>query len=141
MRKKTSPVLTSGQIASICNVSTRTVTKWIDSGILKGYRIPLSKDRRVNVLDLREFVSKNAMPVEIPDEFDDSKDFDSTIVRLKAALTKAMTVIYAAEKMAGNGKVKVVLSDNSYRFDYQSREDFMALYYMNISSLEKAVST
>ena len=33
-------VLTTGEVAKICNVASRTVSKWFDSGQLKGYRIP-----------------------------------------------------------------------------------------------------
>jgi hypothetical protein len=33
-------VLTTGDVAKICNVAPRTVSKWFDSGQLKGYRIP-----------------------------------------------------------------------------------------------------
>ena len=40
-------VLTTGDVAKICNVAPRTVSKWFDSGQLKGYRIPGSKDRRI----------------------------------------------------------------------------------------------
>jgi len=33
----------------------RTVSKWIDNGILRGIRIPFSKDRRVHPQALVEF--------------------------------------------------------------------------------------
>ena len=39
-------VFTTGQVAKICKVAPRTVSKWFDSGRLKGYRIPGSQDRR-----------------------------------------------------------------------------------------------
>ena len=38
-------VFTTGQVAKICKVAPRTVSKWFDSGRLKGYRIPGSQDR------------------------------------------------------------------------------------------------
>ena len=47
--------LTTGQVASRLGVSMRTVSKWIDSGVLRGIRIPLSKDRRVHPQALAEF--------------------------------------------------------------------------------------
>jgi excisionase family DNA binding protein len=40
-------VFTTGQVAKICKVAPRTVSKWFDSGRLKGYRIPGSQDRRI----------------------------------------------------------------------------------------------
>ena len=36
-------ILTTGEVAAICNVAPRTVSKWFDSGQLKGYRIPARK--------------------------------------------------------------------------------------------------
>ena len=48
-RRKT---LTTGQIASICEVSAVTVAKWIDSGDLKGHLVPGTRFRRVFHQDL-----------------------------------------------------------------------------------------
>ncbi len=56
-------VLTTGDVARICNVAPRTVSKWFDSGQLKGYRIPGSKDRRIPVNELIRFMKLNNMPV------------------------------------------------------------------------------
>jgi len=55
-------VLTTGDVAKICNVAPRTVSKWFDSGQLKGYRIPGSKDRRIPVSELIRFMKENDMP-------------------------------------------------------------------------------
>jgi excisionase family DNA binding protein len=55
-------VLTTGDVARICNVAPRTVSKWFDSGQLKGYRIPGSKDRRIPVSELARFLKANNMP-------------------------------------------------------------------------------
>jgi excisionase family DNA binding protein len=55
-------VLTTGDVAKICNVAPRTVSKWFDSGQLKGYRIPGSKDRRIPVSELIRFMKQNNMP-------------------------------------------------------------------------------
>jgi excisionase family DNA binding protein len=56
-------VLTTGDVAKICNVAPRTVSKWFDSGQLKGYRIPGSKDRRIPLNELIRFMKQNNMPV------------------------------------------------------------------------------
>jgi len=56
-------VLTTGDVAKICNVAPRTVSKWFDTGQLKGYRIPGSKDRRIPVNELIRFMKQNNMPV------------------------------------------------------------------------------
>ncbi|NLH44398.1 MAG: helix-turn-helix domain-containing protein [Planctomycetes bacterium] len=57
-------VLTTGDVAKICNVAPRTVSKWFDSGQLKGYRIPGSKDRRIPLNELIRFMKANNMPTE-----------------------------------------------------------------------------
>ena len=55
--------LTTGEVARICNVAARTVSKWIDAGRLEGYRIPGSRDRRVHVAALEAFVAAHGIPV------------------------------------------------------------------------------
>lgn len=55
-------VLTTGDVAKICNVAPRTVSKWFDKGQLKGYRIPGSKDRRIPVSELIRFMKQNNIP-------------------------------------------------------------------------------
>ena len=55
-------VLTTGDVARICNVAPRTVSKWFDRGQLKGYRIPGSKDRRIPVSELMRFMKAHNMP-------------------------------------------------------------------------------
>jgi excisionase family DNA binding protein len=55
-------VLTTGEVAKICNVASRTVSKWFDNGHLKGYRIPGSGDRRIPTTELIRFMQANNMP-------------------------------------------------------------------------------
>jgi len=62
MRKK--DVLTTGQVAQICRVAPRTVTKWFDSGQLGGYRIPGSKDRRIPLNELIRFMKEHDIPTD-----------------------------------------------------------------------------
>jgi len=57
-------VLTTGEVAKICNVASRTVSKWFDSGQLRGYRIPGSKDRRIPVTALRKFMKNHGIPMD-----------------------------------------------------------------------------
>src|SRR5947207_10901950 len=56
-------VFTTGQVAKICQVAPRTVSKWFDSGRLKGYRIPGSQDRRIPRDQLIRFLKENGMPL------------------------------------------------------------------------------
>ncbi len=60
---KTKDVLTTGEVAKICNVAPRTVSKWFDSGTLTGYRIPGSKDRRIPLSQLIKFMKHHGMPL------------------------------------------------------------------------------
>lgn len=56
-------VYTSGQIAKLCHVAPRTVNNWFDGGLLKGYRIPGSQDRRIPRESLLRFLKAGGMPV------------------------------------------------------------------------------
>jgi excisionase family DNA binding protein len=61
-------VFTTGQVAKICQVAPRTVSKWFDSGRLRGYRIPGSQDRRIPREALIRFLKENQMPLGILEE-------------------------------------------------------------------------
>ncbi len=56
-------VFTTGQAAKICKVAPRTVSKWFDSGRLKGYRIPGSQNRRIPREYLIKFLKEHGMPL------------------------------------------------------------------------------
>jgi len=57
-------VFTTGQVAKICKVAPRTVSKWFDTGRLKGYRIPGSQDRRIPREFLIKFLKEHNMPLQ-----------------------------------------------------------------------------
>lgn len=61
--RETKNVLTTGEVAKICNVAPRTVSKWFDSGHLSGYRIPGSKDRRIPLDHLVRFMRSHNIPL------------------------------------------------------------------------------
>ena len=48
-------VLSTSAVAKFTGVAARTVCMWIDSGKLKGFRLPASKHRRVIEADLFAF--------------------------------------------------------------------------------------
>jgi excisionase family DNA binding protein len=54
--------LTTGIVSKILGVAPRTVSKWIDTGRLKGYRLPGSLDRRVTRESLVQFLADHNMP-------------------------------------------------------------------------------
>ena len=56
---------TTGQIARICGVSIATVQKWVDSGELGSFRIPITAvDRRVPRETLLAFMKKYKVPTD-----------------------------------------------------------------------------
>jgi excisionase family DNA binding protein len=59
---KRKDILTTGQVAEICKVAPRTVSKWFDRGQLKGYRIPGSGDRRIPRAELLRFMKVHNIP-------------------------------------------------------------------------------
>jgi excisionase family DNA binding protein len=62
-------IFTTGQIAKICKVNPRTVSKWFDSGRLRGYRVPGSQDRRIPREHLIRFLKEYGLPLgELEDE-------------------------------------------------------------------------
>lgn len=61
---KQKDILTTGEVAKICNVAPRTVSKWFDSGQLRGYRIPGSKDRRIPMAALIRFMKAHSIPLD-----------------------------------------------------------------------------
>ena len=56
-------VYTTGEVAKICNVTIRTVIKWFESGVLKGFKIPSSRDRRIPHTSLVAFMKENGLPL------------------------------------------------------------------------------
>lgn len=55
--------LTTGDVDDICGMSTRTVHKWIDGGLLEGWTIPGSQHRGVSRTALVAFMKANGMPL------------------------------------------------------------------------------
>lgn len=56
-------VLTTGQVAKLCNVTIRTVIKWFENGHLEGYRIPGSRDRRFVRDKVAQFMKDHSIPL------------------------------------------------------------------------------
>jgi len=80
-------VFTTGQVAKICKVAPRTVSKWFDSGRLRGYRIPGSQDRRIPREQLVRFLKEYGMPLA---ELEDETTSKLLLVGLDATLAAAL---------------------------------------------------
>lgn len=61
MRKS---VYTTGEVASICNVSQQTIIRNFDNGRLRGFRVPGSRFRRIPHDALVQFMKENTIPLD-----------------------------------------------------------------------------
>ncbi len=97
-------VLTTGDVAKICHVAPRTVSKWFDNGQLKGYRIPGSKDRRIPVSELMRFMKVHNMP---------TASFASGKIRILIADSNQAAALTLAESLKARAdyEVQVVRSN------------------------------
>ncbi len=57
-------VYTTGEVAEICGVSQQTVIRCFDKGVVRGFRVPGSKFRRIPREALIEFMKANNIPLE-----------------------------------------------------------------------------
>lgn len=58
------PTISTGQFAKLCGVAPRTVTKWIDKGVVKGsYTLPESSDRRIPLTNAVQFMRDRCLPI------------------------------------------------------------------------------
>ncbi|MHC4993462.1 MAG: response regulator [Planctomycetota bacterium] len=94
-------VLTTGEVAKICNVAPRTVSKWFDSGQLNGYRIPGSKDRRIPVSSLIRFMKQHQIPM-------DGLQSDQTRVLIVDAETEVVETLSGVLNDQANYDVRTV---------------------------------
>lgn len=53
---------TTGQVALICGFSQQSAIRCIDAGLLRGYRVPGTRHRRVAHEDLARFMEANDIP-------------------------------------------------------------------------------
>lgn len=61
--------LTTGQIAELLEVDPRTISRWVDNGLLAGHRGPDCKERRVHRDDLETFLVEHGYTHAL-DEFE-----------------------------------------------------------------------
>lgn len=57
-------VLTTSRAAKVCRVSNQMVVRWVDEGLLKGFKIPGGLHRRIPVSALTKFITEHGMPAE-----------------------------------------------------------------------------
>ncbi len=98
-------VYTTGDVARICNVAPRTVSKWFDSGQLKGYRIPGSKDRRIPKSELDRFMKVNNMP---------SADLTVSKIRVLIVDSNGDTASALADTLRARADYEVKIARNNF---------------------------
>lgn len=58
-------VYTSGEVALICRCSQQTAIRAIDTGALKGFKVPGSTHRRVLRAELLAYAEKEGLPIDL----------------------------------------------------------------------------
>ncbi len=53
----------SGEVAKMCDVTPRTIIRWIEAGRLKAFKLPGRGNNRIAEHDLLDFLANNAIPV------------------------------------------------------------------------------
>jgi CheY-like chemotaxis protein len=99
-------VLTTGDVAKICHVAPRTVSKWFDNGQLKGYRIPGSKDRRIPLCELIRFMKVHNMPTE---------DLSVGKIRILIADSNEKTAATLADMLQSRAGYEVQIVRNNFQ--------------------------
>lgn len=56
-------VLTTGEVARLLRVTTNTVVKWFEAGLLKGYTFPGTRTRRILRDSFEDFCRKRQIPI------------------------------------------------------------------------------
>ena len=98
-------VLTTGDVAKICHVAPRTVSKWFDNGQLRGYRIPGSKDRRIPINELIRFMKVHNMP---------TSELAVGKIRILLADSNIKAATALAESLKGKAEYDVQIAQSNF---------------------------
>lgn len=105
-------VLTTGQVAKICHVTIRTVIKWFETGKLRGYKIPGSKDRRIPRENLLRFLRDHDIP-------HDEQLFDSRPTVLIADDDPEMLGMLE-QVFSADGELRVFTAQGGYQAGFET---------------------
>lgn len=113
----------SGEVAQMCDVTSRTVIRWITAGRLEAFKLPGRGNNRVSEDQLLQFLRKNKMPVpQILLPVDDAKALiiasDKHLVRHVKRIVRDsdfIPVVYESALEAGfeiaNQKPELIIFD------------------------------
>lgn len=112
---KIKKVFTTGQVAKICMVAPRTVSKWFDAGRLRGYRIPGSQERRIPRDALIRFLKEYALPLGDLEEVSPKLLLVGVEETLLAQLKSLLSEDYQCERAASGFELGILV--NSFKPD------------------------
>jgi excisionase family DNA binding protein len=124
-------ILTTGEVAKVCNVAPRTVSKWFDSGQLQGYRIPGSKDRRIPLNALIRFMKAHHIPL-------DGLQSGSTRVLIVDAESEIVDVLQKVLTEQANYEVRTAHSGFSAGIECEKFRPHVLLLDMHLSDVESS---
>lgn len=90
--------LTTGDIAHYMDVNQRTVIRWLDSGRLKGFKLPGRGNNRVLVSDFISFLEQNQIPV--PESLQQYQTVEQHVAPAKVLLVDDEEAVLQAVKRA-----------------------------------------
>ena len=93
-------VFSTGDVAKVTRSSIQMVIRWIDQGMLKGWKVPGSRFRRVSRSDLRRFMIAHNIPLDLLDQSESVillVSSDSALRSTAASLTVGEIKIRCAE--------------------------------------------
>ncbi|MEP4544864.1 MAG: response regulator [Saccharospirillum sp.] len=96
--------LSPGEIARLCDVHQRTVSRWIASGKLKGHQLPGRGDYRVVESDFIAFAKDHGIPAR----FDESTEPTILVIDDEAPVRRAL------RRVLSQANYKVVEAENSF---------------------------
>jgi excisionase family DNA binding protein len=105
-------VLTTGEVARICHVAPRTVSKWFDTGQLTGYRIPGSRDRRIPREQLLQFMRMHGMPL---------KELEGNVIRV-LVVDPDSAALAVAKSLSAQGRYEVRSATNDFEAGMRAEE-------------------
>ncbi len=122
-------VYTTGEVARICHVAPRTVSKWVDSGQLRGYRIPGSRDRRIPAEHLLAFLRAHGIPADA---------IDGGTCRI--LIMDPAVPLEVVEALDGSGRCEVRTASNLFEAGLIAQQFHPTIIVLDVGSGDDAAS-
>ncbi len=122
MRQKA--VFTTGEVATICNLSQQTIIRCFDNDQLGGFRVPGSRFRRIPRVELIKFMKDNGIPMD---------GMESDTIRVLVVDDDPAIVELFVDVLQADGRFEVATAQTGYDagvLTQQFRPDIVVLDYM-----------